>query len=134
MLTGSALSGLCMMGAALADTIKPKSSESSKAIAAFSVLFMFVTMGFSNSLSWPLSGEIPSSRLRVVTLSFATGVNYFFSCKLWSYHPWSVLEEAGRTELITPYDSRADLLLLALLHQPKVTQLGCTVLLDLGGI
>ncbi|KAM7186524.1 Sugar transporter domain containing protein [Naviculisporaceae sp. PSN 640] len=51
MLTGSVLSGLCMMGAALADTIKPKSPESSKAVAAFSVLFMFVTMGFSNSLS-----------------------------------------------------------------------------------
>lgn len=81
MLTGCALSGLCMMGSALADTIRPKSPESSRAIAGFSIAYMFVTMGFANSLSWPLSAEIPSSRLRVVTLSFATGVNYFFSCE-----------------------------------------------------
>ncbi|KAM7203025.1 General substrate transporter [Rhypophila sp. PSN 637] len=77
MLTGSALSGLCMMGSALADTIKPKSVESSKAIAGFSIAYIFLSMGFSNGLSWPLSAEIPSSRLRVLTLSFATGVNYF---------------------------------------------------------
>ena len=82
MLTGTASAGLCMAAAALAYTISPGSAATGKVIAAFSIIFGFMYNGFSGTLSWALASEMPNSRLRVVTLSFTTGVNYFFSCKL----------------------------------------------------
>ncbi|KAK3326230.1 major facilitator superfamily domain-containing protein [Apodospora peruviana] len=51
MQTGTAAAGLCMFGAALADTIRPGSVESSKAIAAFSIAFNFLLIGFAGTLS-----------------------------------------------------------------------------------
>ncbi|KAK0636373.1 MFS transporter [Bombardia bombarda] len=79
MLTGTAAASLCMFGAALADTIKPGSPESGKAIVAFIIIYHFLQIGFAGTLSYPLSGEIPSSRLRVQTLAFSTAINQFFA-------------------------------------------------------
>lgn len=81
MMTGTACAGLCMFAAALAYTIQPGTATTGKVIAAFSIIYMCLYNGFSGTLSWALASELPSSRLRVLTVSFATGVNYFFACK-----------------------------------------------------
>ncbi|KAK3320320.1 MFS transporter [Cercophora scortea] len=79
MLTGTAAAGLCMFGAALADTIKPGSSESAKTMAGLVIVQAFMYSCFAVTLSWPLSSEIPSSRLRVLTVSLAQGIDSFFA-------------------------------------------------------
>ncbi|KAK3940843.1 major facilitator superfamily domain-containing protein [Diplogelasinospora grovesii] len=85
MLSGTACAGLCMFAAALADTLRPGSAESGEAIAGFSIIFGCLYNGFAGTLSWPLSSEIPSSRLRVLTVSLATGISYFFRVRLISF-------------------------------------------------
>jgi hypothetical protein len=81
MMTGTVCAGLCMFASALADTVQPGTATTGKVIAAFSIIYGCLYNGFAGTLSWALASELPSSRLRVLTVSFATGVNYFFACE-----------------------------------------------------
>jgi len=130
MLIGTALAGLCMFGVALADTIKPASVEAAKVFAGLAVVYGFFNGCFFLTLSWPLMSEIPSSRLRVLTTSFGLVLEAICACKCYlRAHIWLV---QGATDTVTP-DS-GHLHMHALLHQLDGTELGCKVLLDLGGI
>lgn len=77
--TGGAV--ISMVGPALGATIAPDTPEAAKTFLAFLFLYVIVYCGFAGSMTWPISAEVVNSRLRVVTLSFATGVDYFFACK-----------------------------------------------------
>jgi hypothetical protein len=81
MLIGTGGATLAFLGIAIAYTIAPGSLEAGKAIVAFAILYTFFSNGFAMNLSWPLANEMVSSRLRIMTFSFATGINYFFSCE-----------------------------------------------------
>ncbi|KAI1391846.1 general substrate transporter [Hypoxylon trugodes] len=75
--TGGAI--ISMAGPALGATIAPDTPEAAKAFLAFTFFYVIVYCGFAGSMTWPISAEVVSSRLRVVTLSFATGVDYVFA-------------------------------------------------------
>ncbi|KAI1407526.1 general substrate transporter [Hypoxylon sp. FL1857] len=75
--TGGAV--ISMVGPALGATIAPETPEAAKTFLAFFFFYVIVYCGFAGSMTWPISAEVVNSRLRVVTLSFATGVDYFFA-------------------------------------------------------
>jgi hypothetical protein len=81
MLFGSAAASVTMLLGAIVWTANPGTPESGKAVIALTILYLFLYNGFSGILSWPLSVEIVSSRLRVITFSLGTGINYFCSCE-----------------------------------------------------
>ncbi len=81
MLIGTAAATLTMAGAALGGTIAPGTDAAAKNFVAFSVIYGVIYGGFAVSMSWPISAEVVSSRLRVLSLSIATGVDYFFACE-----------------------------------------------------
>ena len=81
MLIGTGGATLAFLGIAIAYTAAPGTLEAGKAIVAFIILYTVFSNGFAMNLSWPLANEMVSSRLRIMTVSFATGVNYFFSCE-----------------------------------------------------
>ncbi len=81
MLIGTTLSVLFFLGVAIPYTVAPGTPAAGSAIIAFCILYAICYNCFSGTMSWPLANEVVSSRLRVVTFSLATGVNYFFSCK-----------------------------------------------------
>ena len=80
MLVGHSTAALCMLGIAVADTVAPQSQAAGKAIVACSLLYYAFYNGFSGALSWPIASELVSSRLRVLSIGFGTGVNYVFAC------------------------------------------------------
>jgi len=93
MLFGTGGSVVLFLAVAIAYNIAPGTQEAAKAIIAFFILYAFFCAGFSSNLTWPLANELVSSRLRVITFSFATGINYFFSCKIKQTHclsPWKL--------------------------------------------
>ncbi|KAI1445449.1 general substrate transporter [Annulohypoxylon stygium] len=75
--TGGAV--ISMLGAAIGATIAPDTPASAKTFLAFNFFYTIVYGGFAASMTWPISAEVVNSRLRVVTLSFATGVDYIFA-------------------------------------------------------
>ncbi|KAI0839424.1 general substrate transporter [Hypoxylon sp. FL0890] len=75
--TGGAV--ISMVGPALSATIAPETPEAAKTFLAFFFFYVIVYCGFAGSMTWPISAEVVNSRLRVVTLSFATGVDYLFA-------------------------------------------------------
>ena len=82
MMLGTACAGLSMSASALAYTIQPgapplRAPSSPPSLSSTGAC----TSSFSGTLSWALASELPSSRLSVLTVSLATGVNYFFSCE-----------------------------------------------------
>ncbi len=81
MLFGTALSAVFFLGVAVAYNVAPGTKAAGNAIVAFCILFGACYNGFAGTISWPLANEVVSSRLRVVTFSLATGINYFFSCE-----------------------------------------------------
>ncbi|KAI0010488.1 general substrate transporter [Xylariaceae sp. FL0662B] len=75
--TGGAV--ISMVGPALGATVAPNTAEAAKVFLAFSFFYSMVYSGFAGSMTWPISAEVVNSRLRILTLSFATGVDYFFA-------------------------------------------------------
>ncbi|KAK0619122.1 MFS transporter [Immersiella caudata] len=70
---------ICMFAAALGGTIAPGSPEASKNFMAWNVIYSVVYGGFAATIAWPISAEVVNSRLRVLTLSVATGIDYIFA-------------------------------------------------------
>lgn len=81
LLVGTGAAAISMVGPALGATIAPDTPEAAKTFLAFNFFYIIMYSGFAGSMTWPVSAEVVSSRLRVVTLSFATAVDYFFACK-----------------------------------------------------
>ncbi|SPO02645.1 related to transporter (major facilitator superfamily) [Cephalotrichum gorgonifer] len=79
MLLGHSVSVLCMLGIAVADTVAPQSKGAGTAIVACALIYYAFYNGFSGALSWPISSELVSSRLRVLTIGSGTGINYVFA-------------------------------------------------------
>lgn len=76
---GSLTAGLCMLAIAVAYQVAPLEKPAGKAIVAFTMLYGFFYNGFSGTLSWPVTTEVVSSRLRVMSIGFGTAINYFCS-------------------------------------------------------
>ncbi|KAI5860981.1 general substrate transporter [Durotheca rogersii] len=74
---GSAV--IAMLAPAIAATISPDSQEAAKVFLGSSFFYSIVYSGFAGTMTWPISAEVVNSRLRVLTLSFATGVDYVFA-------------------------------------------------------
>ena len=127
MLYGCVASALCMLAPAIAYSVGPGTEATGKAIIAFGILYAVFYTGLSGIISWPIASEMVSSRLRVPTVSFATGINYFFSCKSYIL---SISRRMFLRKLLT--QRRVGLLLLTVLYQLHGSQLGCKVLLYLG--
>lgn len=81
MLIGTGAAAICMFVVALAFTVSPKGRVAGQALVAFLFLYSFFYSGFSAAISWPIAGELVSSRLRILTFSIGTAINYVFSCK-----------------------------------------------------
>ncbi|KAI1399230.1 general substrate transporter [Hypoxylon fuscum] len=79
LLVGTGAAAISMVGPALGATIAPDTPEAAKTFLAFNFFYIIMYSGFAGSMTWPVSAEVVSSRLRVVTLSFATAVDYFFA-------------------------------------------------------
>ncbi|KAI0376945.1 general substrate transporter [Hypomontagnella monticulosa] len=79
LLVGTGASIISMVGPALGATIAPDTTEAAKAFLAFNFFYVITYSGWAGSMTWPVSAEVVNSRLRVVTLSFATGVDYVFA-------------------------------------------------------
>ncbi|KAH9897106.1 general substrate transporter [Xylariomycetidae sp. FL2044] len=75
--TGGAV--ISMFGPALSATIAPNTTEAAKAFLGFAFVYGIMYSGFASSMTWPISAEVVSSRLRVLTLSFATAIDYCFA-------------------------------------------------------
>jgi len=123
-LFGTAGAVVCMFAAALGGTIAPGSPEASKNFMAWNVIYSVVYGGFAATIAWPISAEVVSSRLRVLTLSVATGIDYIFACK-----SASSIRFCG----LIAHRRRAHRILLPVLHQPEGSQLGHEILLAMGG-
>lgn len=81
MVLGSIIPGFCMLGIAVADTVGPGSPPAQVAIVVFVVLFGFFHSGFCLGLSFSLTSELASSRLRVQTMGLANIVSGLMNCK-----------------------------------------------------
>jgi hypothetical protein len=68
-----------MLAIAIAYTVAPGSIHAGRALLGFALMFYFFYNGFIGTVSWPVAGEVVSSRLRVSTISLGTGLNYFFN-------------------------------------------------------
>ncbi|CAK7203834.1 hypothetical protein SEUCBS139899_006583 [Sporothrix eucalyptigena] len=75
-LFATAAAVLSMMAAAIGGTAAPGSDAAAKNFVAFSVIYNVLYGSFAGSVTWPISAEVVSSRLRVLTLSVATAVDY----------------------------------------------------------
>lgn len=77
--TGAAV--LTMIAAAVAGTVAPTAGNqpAAKSFVAFSVVYNVLYGSFAGAVTWPISAEVVSSRLRVVTLSVATAIDYLFA-------------------------------------------------------
>lgn len=58
-----------------------KNPQAGQALVGFALMFNFFYNGFTGTITWPIAGEVVSSRLRVVSVGLGTGINYFFNCK-----------------------------------------------------
>jgi hypothetical protein len=80
-LFGTAGAVVCMAAAALGGTVSPGSPAAAKNFMAWNVIYSVVYGGFAATIAWPITAEVVSSRLRVLTLSIATGVDYVLACE-----------------------------------------------------
>jgi hypothetical protein len=79
LMIGSGACAACMLALAIAYTVSPGSRAAGRALVAFALMFNFFYNGFVGTVSWPVAGELVSSRLRVLTIGLSTGCNYFFN-------------------------------------------------------
>ncbi|KAL6241888.1 hypothetical protein RBB50_011133 [Rhinocladiella similis] len=69
---------ICMLAIGLLS-IAGKSKDAGKALVGFALMFNFFYNGFTGTITWPIAGELVSSRLRVFSVGLGTGINYFFN-------------------------------------------------------
>ena len=81
MLVGHGVSAVCMLGMGIAGTVAPNTERAGWAIVVLMMVYYAFYNGFSGALSWPISNELVSSRLRVLTMGTGTAINYVFACK-----------------------------------------------------
>ncbi|KAJ5624987.1 hypothetical protein N7510_001296 [Penicillium lagena] len=79
MMIGALGCACCMLAIAVAYTAGAETLGAGRALLAFSLMFYFFYNGFVGTVSWPIAGEIVSSKLRVSTIGLGTGINYFFN-------------------------------------------------------
>ncbi|KXX79333.1 General alpha-glucoside permease [Madurella mycetomatis] len=79
LLFGTAGAVVCMAAAALGGTVSPGSPQAAKNFMAWNVIYSVVYGGFAATIAWPISAEVVSSKLRVLTLSVATAIDYVFA-------------------------------------------------------
>jgi hypothetical protein len=118
LLIGSSGTCLCMLAIGLLG-LAGHSHRAGQALVGFALMFNFFYNGFVGTITWPISGEVPSSRLRIYTVGLGTGINYFFNCK-----HWDELHMVCRGLIRI---DRADLVLLAVLYQPYRAELGSKI-------
>lgn len=70
---------LSMIAAAVGGTVAPNTQAAAKNFVAFSVIYNVLYGSFAAAVTWPISAEVVSSRLRVPTLSIATAIDYIFA-------------------------------------------------------
>ncbi|KZT51696.1 MFS monosaccharide transporter-like protein [Calocera cornea HHB12733] len=75
-ITGIAVSGLVQLLVAIVYTLNPGTAETGKAIVGLSVVYMVFYNGLISAYSWVLGGEIPSQRLRSMTLGVSACVGF----------------------------------------------------------
>jgi len=75
-LIGTVGAAVCMFAAALGGTVSPGSVEAGKNFMAWNIMYSVIYGGFAATIAWPISVEVVSSRLRILTLSIATGIDY----------------------------------------------------------
>ena len=71
---------LCMLAIGLLS-LAGQSIQGGQALVGFALMFNFFYNGFTGTITWPIAGELVTSRLRVLTVGLGTGINYFFNCK-----------------------------------------------------
>jgi MFS family permease len=80
LLVGSGGCCICMLVIGLLS-LAGNSKDAGKALVGFALMFNFFYNGFTGTITWPIAGELVSSRLRVYSVGLGTGINYFFNCK-----------------------------------------------------
>jgi hypothetical protein len=89
LLIGSAGCAICMLVIGLLS-IAGHSHRAGQALVGFALMFNFFYNGFTGTITWPIAGELVSSRLRVFSVGLGTGINYFFNCELCQHSPSSI--------------------------------------------
>jgi sugar porter (SP) family MFS transporter len=79
LMIGAGGCGCCMLAIAVAYTVSPGSPAAGRALVGFALMFNFFYNGFVGTISWPVAGELVSSRLRVLTMGLSTAVNFIFN-------------------------------------------------------
>lgn len=78
-LGGTAGAVVCMGAAAIGGSAAANTPEAAKNFVAWMILFSVTYAAFASTLTWPVTAEVCSSRLRIVTLSIATAIDYVFA-------------------------------------------------------
>src|ERR1700761_7125282 len=71
---------ICMLAIGLLS-LAGHGTSAGQALVGFALMFSFFYNGFTGTITWPIAGELVSSRLRVFTVGLGTGINYFFNCE-----------------------------------------------------
>ena len=80
LLIGSGGCCICMLVIGLLS-LAGHSKSAGQALVGFALMFSFFYNGFTGTITWPIAGELVSSRLRVFSVGLGTGINYFFNCE-----------------------------------------------------
>ncbi|OQV02422.1 hypothetical protein CLAIMM_07625 isoform 1 [Cladophialophora immunda] len=78
LLIGSAGCCICMLVIGLLS-LAGHGHSAGQALVGFALMFSFFYNGFTGTITWPIAGELVSSRLRVFSVGLGTGINYFFN-------------------------------------------------------
>ncbi|EXJ53617.1 uncharacterized protein A1O5_13184 [Cladophialophora psammophila CBS 110553] len=78
LLIGSAGCCVCMLVIGLLS-LAGHGKSAGQALVGFALMFSFFYNGFTGTITWPIAGELVSSRLRVFSVGLGTAINYFFN-------------------------------------------------------
>ncbi|OAL34555.1 hypothetical protein AYO20_06185 [Fonsecaea nubica] len=78
LLIGAAGCCICMLVIGLLS-LAGHGKSAGQALVGFALMFSFFYNGFTGTITWPIAGELVSSRLRVFSVGLGTGINYFFN-------------------------------------------------------
>lgn len=93
-LFGTAGAVVCMFAPALAGTIAPGTPDAATVFMGFNIIFSVVYGGFAATIAWPISAEVVSSKLRVLTLSVATAIDYVLALMIALCSPYFINPKA----------------------------------------
>ncbi|OAP55200.1 hypothetical protein AYL99_10900 [Fonsecaea erecta] len=78
LLIGASGCCICMLVIGLLS-LAGHSKSAGQALVGFALMFSFFYNGFTGTITWPIAGELVSSRLRIFSVGLGTGINYFFN-------------------------------------------------------